>query len=599
MLCNPFGIVLQARPSVTTTKNLDAVVKHPHRNGLRSYRRSHTAMQKLERTKEKGLKKLKQKSWKEAISEFTHVIDALPQPQADAEAVLKCECLIGRSTCKLAQGNKEDSLKDADAVIELYKQLRPEDKMKDATPEQLAADPLTTILARAYVRRGKVSEEAREFLNAFHEYAVGLVFDQKGEAQTATRDLLHKLSIPDLGQSDKDLQPFSVLLLAFCNEAELIVHLTSLLEYLQKTELSEELVKKFDSLQCQDLLYGLMQLYIENEFIVVATLAGIRMMGEKGVAHIFNGILVTRVAMITWSKSEKVMGEAIKLLRMSPPELYNVMGKADFIPLIVDALKLSLAEDEVESAFYIMFHVASHPSLLVQAAAEGVIDIILEKKTVGALMLLSKICMIPDIMKRIEEDGGIDWAVSMLKENPTKLEVGHATTIILARSLLNPADPENKEKLKERGRVVFDIVTPFLLKNNKDDAVVADAFSAIALSTEHAPEKVKELKIVTAASAMLAIHMKNQSVAQNIIAFFYECTQAGLVDHLKEMRQVLPTAMKALQMYPQNEVLVERSVTIACILDHPNKDSLLKSASMQYPQSKLLKQLIASMATAK
>ena len=554
-------------------------------------------MQKLERTKDKGLKRLKQQNYKEALTELTSVIDALPSVEADPEAILKCECLIGRSACRLAQGNKEDALKDADEAIAIYKQLRPEGKMKDVTPEQLLADPFTPVLSRAYVRRGKIREESNEFLDAFHEYAVGLMFDQKGEAQTATRALLHKLSIPDLDQSDKDLQPFSVLLLAFCNEADLVVQLTALVEYLQKTELSQELVKKFDEHQCPNLLYGLMQLYIENDFIVVASLTAIRIMGEKGVHHIFDGILVTRIAMITWSKDEKVMGEAIKLLRMSPPELFNIMAKADFIPLIVDAMKLPLTDEEIESAFFIIFRVASHPSLLVQAAAEGVIDVILEKKTVSALMLLSKICMIPDIMQRIEEDGGIDWAISMMKENPDKGDIGHATIVILARSLLNPADPNNKEKLQERGRIVFDVVTPFLLKKNKDPAVVADAFSAIALATEHAPEKVKELKLATAASAMLAIHMREAKVVQNIIAFFYECTQAGLVDYLKEMKQVLPTAMKALQAYADNEIIVERAVTVAVILDHPNKENLLQSASMQYPQSKLLKQVIASMAT--
>ncbi|OHS95956.1 hypothetical protein TRFO_37894 [Tritrichomonas foetus] len=546
---------------------------------------SEKKMESFVTLKNSGIQRMNSKKYNDAIRDFTTVIDKL-NPTTNEEAVLKGVCLLNRSSCNLLKDDFDSAIADANAVIEMYQNLRTDEQQKSMTPEQMRADPLTGVLSLAYIRRGEAFEARLEFLNAFHEYAASNTLQPDGESQRAMRSLLLKLNVPEINQKDKDLSHFAVLLLQFVNEPSLIVSLTNLTEYLSSAEIKPDILAKYDQNKCPNILYAISQLYIENEFIVIGCITSLRFLAERRLVSVWNGFLVVREIMSQWNRSENICGECLKLLQFAPTELYKFFVKDDFLTPISNSLRLKLTPQEVEIAFMLLYNIASSPSQIQFVVESGAVDHILAHKSLGSLMLLSKIAMVEDVLIQTHSSGGFDWIIEKVKENSERLDLVVAAAMIISRYLLH-LEEESRPTKSEVG-LMFDTFVPLVIKNSKDSEVVSSCFAAFALGAEFNAEKITELKLIRAASAILAIHIKRTTVAQNIVTFIYECAKNGLLNEIKETKPVLPTVMNALQENPTFQTIVERAVVLAAMCDHPNKETLMAAAMEKFPNSTFL-----------
>lgn len=547
-------------------------------------------MEKLIRFKDTGIKRHHQKRYDEAIKEFNKVIEGLPEPKTDEEAVLKGVCYANLSSCYLYKEKYEEANKQANLIVDLYNSMRPEEVQKNYTPEKMREDTLIPILSIAYLRRGQILESQDQFLEALQEYSISTTFVPDGEAQPAIKSLYTRIGIPIIDQTDKDLQPFAVILLHLLVDVNLINALNRLIEFLQSDNIPTEIIEKIIDTQCSNILYGVMQLY-DNEIIVIQCLFSLSLLVVKRVSTVWAGYLVLRMIMLKWSKSEKVIGESIKLLRLAPLDLFSILAHNDFISILMESFKLSLTEDEVESNFLILYHMTITPPLLAQVVAEGMLDVIIEKKTIGALMVLGKISLMKDVVMRAEEEGVIEWVFEMISKHQDNPEIIASCSIYISRVILYQKQPD-EVKDKERAVRICDLLVPPLMKHTKNIDVVSSVFAALALSASYVPEKITELRIIRAASAILSLHLSNQAICKNIVSFLFTCASIGLVNEINDTRAALPTAMKALSTFAEDQTIVERGVALAFLCNHSKKETLLQSALTQFSESEFLKEFI-------
>ncbi|KAH0790360.1 tetratricopeptide repeat protein [Histomonas meleagridis] len=536
------------------------------------------------RSKNLGVTKINQKKYNKAVEDFNNVIDSLT-PQNEEETILKCNCLLNRSFCYTQLHKYTEAQEDANTVIKIYNDYHHKGKQNN---------PLTPILSLAHVRLGECYEAQLEYLEAFQEYSEGNRINKKGEAQKSFQSLLKKLNIPIIDPKDKQLQSFSQIINNFLNEKSLNESLESLINTLHnETKLEAAVITKINSTDSPNIIYGIIQLYHDNKTLINNSLIALRLLVESGVSSVWNGYIVIRNVMKRYESDLDIIGNSIKLLRMIPRNLYSHLSKEGFIPLITKSLKIINDHGEIEGAFFLLFQIASSPSLLVELINQEIIEIILEKKTMGALLLLSKLSLVPELLKQAETLGAIDWIFEMLKkENINEAEI-IAASLIFSRILLRKISNEEKENRILKANKIFDALAPLLMKNTKNEEVVATTFAAFSIAVNYAPEKAKEFKLIRLASVLLAMHMKMEDVAQNLVAFLYEAANSGLLDDVKEVKPALPTVLKALSQYPSNEAIVERSVALAYLLDHPNKMDMLRAALMQFNNSNFLKVFIA------
>ena len=544
-------------------------------------------MEKLITIKNDSIRKMNMKKFKYAIRGFDQVIDAIPNPSKDDEAILKGTCLLNRSSCKLMEDNFSGALEDADAVIKLYKSLRSEEAQLNTPPEKLSQDPLTNLLSLAYVKRGEAFEAQLDFHNAFHEYAAGSLLCPDGDAQKSMKALLKNLNVPDINPKDEDLLVFKKLVLNFINEPELISTLSEALEFVSK-EMKPELVSKINQTKCSNIFCTIAQLYIENEFIVDTCVTALRMLADKNISSVYNGFLILKEIMLRWSKNVGICSECIKILVKSPEDMYKYFVKEDFVTPIANCFQLKLENEIVEDLFLLLYNISSSPSQLNYVVESGVINYIQSCHSIGALMVLSKISMNRQIIIETYNQGGIEWILNLVKENPEKLEVIIAASIFISRTLLNKDVNIKKEELDQ----MFDVFVPITIKNSKNMEVVSSTFASYALAAEFCQQKIIETKLLRTASAILAIHLKRTNIAQNIVTFFYECATHGLLNEMLEIRSIVPTIMSALSENPQYQPIVERAVAIAVLSNHPNKIQLFEAAQQQFPRSETLSKFV-------
>lgn len=537
-------------------------------------------MEDYVKRKDSGIQKMNKSKWEQAIVDFNVVLDGLT-PENDEQIVLKSICYLNRSMCHLFLKQDEKAFDDTTAVIKLYEQFRPESELAQLTPEKIQEDPLIPVLSLAYLRRGQAFEFRGALLDALQQYSVSCSLKLNDEAQQGMKHVLQCVGVPEIEQTDNDLKPFGIILLHLLNETNLTACLTQLMTYLQETELSDELVKKFNDTGVSRIVIGVLQLYIDNEIIAVGCLTSCRMLAEKGIADVFNGFLVIRHVLDNWKNNTIVIGNCIRFLQLIPEAYFEFMAKSDFIPPITEALKMEITPEECDASFYLLFKMAFNMQVLVQLVSDNILEVIFDKKTEAAFMLLSKIVLLKDASQSAFQQGAFEWALKNLESNEEVLQVGSMG--ILGSLLLNVDIEEAKAS------DIFDKVMPKIMAATKNQEIVSNGFGALAAAAPKAKAKVTETRAIRAASAILAIHTEEPDVSQNIVTFLFECAKAGLVSEIMETRSALPTAMNVLKTYPENMSIVERTVGLAILCDHPNKLTLLQAALTQFPDSKVLK----------
>jgi hypothetical protein len=541
-------------------------------------------MEEFTAAKDAALAAMNAENFAEASASFTHVIDHLPV-ENDESAVLKCVCLLDRSQCSLFLGEPDAALADANAVISLYKELRPQTEAEIAQhADQLTNDPLIPILAHAYLHRGRVFELQACLLPALQEYALSSTLRLDEESQKSMKRVLSHVGIPDIEQTDRDLRPFGIILLHILNEVNLIATITAAMEYLTATELPETLVKKFIETGVGRVFIGLLQLYLDHEVIVVGCLTAIRMLAEKGVTDVFNGFPVLRIVLDHWKGNVPVIGTALRFISLSPMELWDHLARVDFVTPVCDSIDLEMTDEDFESAFYILFQLASTPQILVQISAEGIADKIFEKRSDSAFMLLTKLTSLADFAQTVEAMGAIPWAFEALRSPDVNIVEGGLA--VLANVFVAAS-----EIAVDVAVHALDTIVPIVMGATKNAGIVANGFAVFSLVLGKAPEKVVQHRLVRAASAILAVHRTQETACQNVIAFLYKCARVGLMAQLQEARVAIPTVIKTSEAFPKNQAIVERTVALAVMSDHPQKEVMLTAALEQFPGSKRLLKL--------
>ena len=159
---------------------------------------------------------------------------------------------------------------------------------------------------------------------------------------------------------------------------------------------------------------------------------------------------------------------------------------------------------------------------------------------------------------------------------------------ILTRMFLNLSGTFEEKKVKSDKFI--ENAFPIILKYRSSTEIITYGFAALSMTPEYSKEKLKSVKAIIGASVLLSLHLGEPPVAQNIIAFLYECAASGLTEEIKNNKAVLSTVFKAWQKFPQNQSIVERSIGLLCLCDYPDKLNLLHSVIIQFPESEFLKQ---------
>lgn len=524
-------------------------------------------MDKHERTKSIGLKNMRKRNFAQAADDFTRVVNALT-PQTDAEYVLKCVCLLNRSSCYTQLAQYDAALADALSVVRLYGAARPPERQAALTPAALAADPLTEVLHLAYVRRGECFEAQRRFLDALQEYSQSTLLVRSGEGARAQRRLLDALRIPALDAGDADYAPFAAVVAHILSADALIAALTALAAHLSAA-LAPAAVERLCAAECTNALYGALQLHIDSALIVDMALQCLARAAQRGLVTVWNGFPVIASAMAHWERDARVVGAAVALIALSPRDLFAFYAREHFIPRVAAALALPIAPDEADAAFFALDAMCGAPRALVELASADIVDRIFERRSPAALRLLGRVAVLPACAARAAALGAGDWVAGVLSDSAATADAVAPAALVLAGLLA--ADGALSS-------AAFDSLVPHVRRLSRSAEVVGLSFAAFALAIDHAPAKVREHKLVPLASVLLSLHIGSEDAAQNVLAFLYECARAGFADELRAHSAVLPTAMRALSAFPRNRSIAERGVALARLLGHPRADELTAAA---------------------
>jgi hypothetical protein len=266
---------------------------------------------------------------------------------------------------------------------------------------------------------------------------------------------------------------------------------------------------------------------------------------------------------------------------------YPVVLQLGIRHLIFAAIKRGLPETDTESAFIMLSRLSLPPSGLYDFLDEGLTAILLEQKTMIAALLLVRVASAPSVIAAIEADGGLGWLLQILTDQPGNDNEPHTVVSIVLHYFRQP--PEGAP-MPERAVEMFDAFVPHLREVSKLPDPVTSIFEVFALAVQYAPEKAREYRLVRMASLLLSVHMQHVRAVRDIIGFLCEAGRAGLMVELVEVEPLRGTVIKALEKWPSDQRVLERGVVLAFVFDHPEKDTWLRAATTQFPDSEVLRE---------
>ena len=88
------------------------------------------------------------------------------------------------------------------------------------------------------------------------------------------------------------------------------------------------------------------------------------------------------------------------------------------------------------------------------------------------------------------------------------------------------------------------------------------------------------------------MHATVKNTVLNIVSFVYGCSKHDLLNDIKEISTLVPSVLAIIREFPTEETICERAIALAVETDHPAKKELLIAGLKQFPDSKILKDLI-------
>ncbi|KAK8883014.1 hypothetical protein M9Y10_045662 [Tritrichomonas musculus] len=620
-------------------------------------------MESLNSIKAQGVKKIQSKKYNDAIVDFSNVISQLPEPANEEEVSLKCTCLINRATCNLMlvqsynrnKGKDElmsliqNTIDDSNKSIETLNKLRGTGEnenyflslVSEKNIEKLKSDSLTHLFALSNLRLGESYDSLNEIRKAFQYYSIAYnaeQFDDKNpnynnnqEARKAIRDFLQRIyNVPDIkpnGNND-DIKGFAEMRNGITDKSAMGKPLTTFLSRVYANAINTQTMKKLETLKYFNLIYAILHLYIDDQMIAIQAIAVTRFICNKHYRSFYDHLFILKDIMESKIDDPAIISECIKILALAPRDDHQSLVKLGFIQLAIKCFDLGdkIKDSDYDLVFCFLFAISQAPSMIHYLIEESqlntekanadntnedqeedlrIVHLILEKRTIYGVMLLSKICTVKPVTLLADKLGATEWILSLLKGIldvdikdfvEQKKDLIYGAQIFLSRLLLVRTNEQNQAAEKDKHEIsnTIDILVPILKKGSKNPEVVSICFAYLAQATQYAPEKIKELHVVTLASLLLSMHTKFTPATQNIISFLYETADhAHLIDEIKGCKAALPTVFKAVHDHPRSQVIVERAVALAYLCDHESKDNLLKAALEQFPKDEFIEKFLA------
>ena len=556
--------------------------------------------------KNSGNKKFAQSKFDAAVTEFSKVINNLKVTGTD-EAQLKMVCFINRSCCNLMLNRPNEAMYDAEEAMNVYNSVREKIDPAKIDSQKLAEDKLTMPISLAFVRRGQVHEAQANFLAAINDYQTADKINPDADGRKVLESLYKKLSLPEVDVNDKKLGLFADVFRNITDSEKVTNLLGEILQTFLDAKVTPEDISYYSKKNMHRLVFAVMQIYMNVEIIVIICISINRIFSESDVKDVFNGFPVIRTAMNEWRDNAGIVGDSLRFLALCPQQLYQSLVDGQMIPTIINSVSIELQEEEYDAAFIMLFRLATKKEQFIEIGESNVIEIINKTKTLGGLILLSKLVQVPELARAAKEEGALDWVLERLEQNTSNVSVISAASIFIAQAFLHgdesnskvqeiPSEAEEKqniEKKKQQAAKAVDILFPIAKNSSKDAVVVSNCFAAIAACVEFAHDRIVHHHIITAASVMLKMHIEDESVVMNIVSFFFACTQHGLKQEVKDATSAFPTTMQALQKHPTNQLLAERAVAIAVECESNVMEDLLALGLKQFPESKILRKYVS------
>jgi len=526
--------------------------------------------------KENGSQLMKSGQYNESIDEFTYVIDNIAGRDEDCLYMISI-CLLNRSSCYLFQENANKSIEDAEKLIKIINEL---------DSEVSNSNRITAALGLAYIRLGEAYEYLNDFLLSIRNYLHSIAIIPSGGGKEAISRIKIQLGLSEEDYKDEKLKLFNDIKNKIEDESIITNCLSSLYQEIEDNILDEERLSLYISNHVHIVLYAIIHVYLSNEIIVNICIVIIRNYASKGFRDIFDGLPVIKNVYEKWEKNQSIVGDLIRLLHITPDDMYQDLIEYEFSYHILSSFKLGLSVEEADFAFLILFHLLKTPSMIAEAENYCILDFITKYKTKSSIILLSRMCSVDEICEIAYRKNILEYTFTILSKVTEEHMVIIPTIITIARIVLRLPNG-----IVEKSKDIVGHIMPVVLKHSRIHDIISNGFAILSVCTELNPNAIIESRAIQASSILLAMNITEVRVVQSILAFLVSCSRNGLSENINQLPTLLTTVLTAFSQNISNLEIVERSVLLVVNCSHPKSNEFLMLGMKMYPSSKPLKSI--------
>ena len=550
-------------------------------------------MQEIAQLKGSALNKLMAGKYPQAISDLTQIIEKVKATSEDKIAT-KIFAFSQRSYCNILLKNYETALDDVNQAIEMAESARKPKDIQGMTEIQRQEDAIVPLLVESLLRRGNIYDLTDFCLEALKEYKVALDILPNSEAKTVYDKLLKSCGIPALKKDNEKLKIFTEIVENILNKDALLNKLNALISFFGKdNEIPKPDIEFYASSKAINVPDGVLTFYVRDRDVVLTCLKAIYAIGSKGCLPVFAFFEDVKDCIARYSTDLEIVTEALGILYDTPEEAFNKFANEEAIDPIIETLSLNLPEETEEKVFFVLFNIASNDAkVLAECNNPIVLETIESKKNVGAAILMSRLEQCKGFALFALQKIGMRWMTDLLSEELPKEKL-ICVLIAVTRALVFMSEVDEINDQEEAIAAIEKII-PILTKLLRNSDITSNAFAALAICAEFAPEKIRQVRALRLASLAIAMHASVKNAVQNIISFVYGCSMYDLLDDIKETGTLVPSVLAIIREFPTEEAICERAIALAVKTDHPAKKELLIAGLKQFPDSKILKELLPS-----
>jgi len=531
-------------------------------------------------------KKLKNRQYQQAISDCDIWINKLSAENRD-EVIYLCKFKNKRAFAYYFLDNNQLCIEEGLEVLNILK-----DTIYLCDPDgQLVLSETHHLLGQAY-------EIDKQPMKAMGEYKLSISLKPTKENENSMKGLFLNLGIPILPKNDPQFSVFLQISNSIDDETQLIKCIQSLNENIPSL-ITPPLAEKYNSKGCGKLITSILKLHHENIQISTLAMECMRNLHLHGVTDIWANITSLLNVFREFLGNQDLLIKFLDLIQYANENSYEKMVEIGFLPIIIESYELLKNTEYIELVFRILYLSCSTPASIQSITNTDVVESIFVSKSVSSMFLLSRISLIPMHCKKVEEIGAIDWVYDMMANNYDKPMIFTSGSFIILRSLvkLSPdgsttqligKDNAPNEKEITLVSLAFERIAPILAANPKNVEIVTNSFMIFSVAVKILPNKAVEHRLLRLSSIVLMLHMKDQSLINNVISFLYEAADNGLGNDIKTIPQIMQNVLIALNNYKQNSSIIERVVALSIITEHPNRREIVQSASSIISGSKIL-----------